>query len=101
MVNYTMSPLLFFPKQNSLFLTFHCSFTQPTKRQVIHMLNLVSQTHTDLPMSISYAYFENNRPLYNELVSGKVKNMKILNNLASNDYIAREIEIKALINELK
>jgi hypothetical protein len=86
--------------RQSLYLSLRTGFRNPSKHDLITMINIVSRSQPQSLVSVHYMIVDNIKPIYTNKLYGKVENMKLLNHLSSTDYTDREINIPNLLNEL-
>ena len=84
----------------SLYISLRANFNNPTKPQLISMINLIHKTKPNLGMSVNYQIICPDL-IQTKTLYGKVSNMKLLNYLASTEYSYLDIDIHELVKELK
>lgn len=84
----------------SLYITLRTGFRNPSKLELISMINLIHKTDPKSTTSVNYMIVDTIEPIQKNKVHGIVPNMKLLNYLSSNDYHDTSIDINALLKQL-
>lgn len=84
----------------SLYISLRANFNNPTKPQLISMINLIQKTKPNLGLSVNYQVIHPIE-IQTKTLYGKVSNMKLLNYLASAEYSYLDIDIHSIMKELK
>lgn len=84
----------------SLNIILRTSFHNPTKLQLINMINLVHSAQPTSAISVNYQIIDTVDQIQMNKVYEKVPNMKLLNHLASINYGDSDINIDTLLKQL-
>jgi hypothetical protein len=84
----------------SLNITLRTSFHNPSKIQLINMINLICKSQPNSTVSVNYQIIDTIQPIQMCKISGRVPNMKLLDHLACVNYGDTEIDINTLLKKL-
>jgi hypothetical protein len=81
----------------SILLNLNVALKNPSRPQLISIINILIQNDETMPVTIRYTDLENNIPLITDHITGRIPNIRIIDDLCINGFYDREI----IRNELK
>jgi len=85
----------------SLYVTLRTGFRNPSKLQLVNMINLIHKTDPKSTTSVNYLIIDNSETIQAKKVNGIVMNMKILNHLSCVNYQDVGINIDGLMDKFR
>jgi hypothetical protein len=86
---------MLFPR--SLIVNLNVALKNPSRPQLISIINILIQNDETMPVTIRYTDLENNVPLVTDRITGRIPNIRIIDDICINGFYDREI----IRNELK
>jgi len=85
---------MLFPR--SLIVNLNVALKNPSRPQLISIINILIQNDETMPVTIRYTDLENNVPLITDRITGRIPNIRIIDDLCINGFYDREIIRKEL-----
>ena len=85
---------MLFPR--SLIVNLNVALKNPSRPQLISIINILIQNDETMPVTIRYTDLENNVPLITDRITGRIPNIRIIDDLCINGFYDREIIRKVL-----
>jgi hypothetical protein len=80
---------MLFPR--SLIVNLNVALKNPSRPQLISIINILIQNDETMPVTIRYTDLENNVPLITDRITGRIPNIRIIDDLCINGFYDREI----------
>jgi len=85
---------MLFPR--SLIVNLNVALKNPSRPQLISIINILIQNDETMPVTIRYTDLENNVPLITDRITGRIPNIRIIDDICINGFYDREIIRKEL-----
>jgi len=80
----------------SILLNLNVTLKNPSRSQLINIINILIRNDEIMPVTIRYTDLENNVPLVTDRIRGRIPNIRMINDLCINEFYHREIIRKEL-----
>jgi hypothetical protein len=80
----------------SILLNLNVTLKNPSRSQLINIINILIRNDETMPVTIRYTDLENNIPLVTDRITGRIPNIRMINDLCINGFYDREIIRKEL-----
>jgi hypothetical protein len=80
----------------SILLNLNVTLKNPSRSQLINIINILIRNDETMPVTIRYTDLENNVPLITDRITGRIPNIRMINDLCINGFYDREIIRKEL-----